>query len=246
MPKFWYIARIKYLNEQLQSMPDARIGSHRGKIVVRVGNSSGFKQVGPTSGEFSKFYDIAQLCEELKGEMRSLISEYEKNFMERFDINRLKCIPDFHYAGRMNMAYWEKLIDNECPKEKKNQFPFNGHIFRSKIEREVAQAACELHLSYKYDCGIKFAGDCVYTDLAFAFPEFDRCTLLEVLGRMGDVNYAMHNASKLSNYALNGYMLNRDLFALVGNEHYSPDANTIKRQLVYMVQTICDSLSNSW
>ncbi len=245
MPKFWYIARIKYLNEQLQSMPDARIGSHRGKIVVRVGTTPKYRQIGPKSEKFDSYFGAAKEREKITKELAELRSEFEEFFGEKIDDKMLEETFCFKSNSSLNMEFWNGLVDDECDWPYKSQFPLDGHIFRSKIEREVAQAARELHLVYKYDSGIDLGNSYVYADFVFAFPEFDRCEILEVFGLMGDTGYALKNASKLSNYAISGILLNRDLFAFACNEKYSPDDKTIKRQLVYMVQTLCDSIVSS-
>ncbi len=237
----WYIARISHLEEHLSRLPEARIGRHNGKKVIRIKTDSGFKEINPNSSKYKLFIKQAEASTAAETEIKRLKKEWKEFFKESYSEVAAKYVVMPNTTSPMTFASWRELVDNECPQEKSSEYALNGRIYRSRIERQMATAATHLRILFKYDCGIKLNRHYTnYLDFAFAFPEFNRWVICEVLGMLDKTSYIDSQCEKLTDYMKNNYYIGRDLFIQSGDKVYMENEDATKQMLINIVNKLSD------
>ncbi len=239
LPKRWYIAEINHLQKQLDSLPLVKTGAQRGKRIVRIYKSEGYKVITAGRPDYAEYEAIAQKRLLLSNKLQILKKEWRQFFKTSFEVESSKYVVCPNKKSVYNSECWDKLIDDECTAENDKHYEFDGHDFRSRLEQFVAQAVKELHLEYKYDSGLKLGTSKVFTDFAFNFEVFNCTTFCECLGMLDSKDYVISTNKKLSVYFFNNIYINRELFIISGDSKYIPTAEEIKLDLVFMVEMLC-------
>lgn len=237
----WYIARISYLEENLSKFSEVRIGRHNGKKVIRIKTDNGYKEINPNSSKYKLFIKQAEARTAAETEIKRLKKEWKEFFKESYSEVAARYVVMPNTKSPMTYDSWRKLIDNECPTEKPAEYAYNGRFYRSRIERQMATAATHLRILFKYDCGIKLNRQYTnYLDFAFAFPEFNRWVICEVLGMLDKTSYIDSQCEKLTDYMKNNYYIGRDLFIQSGDKVYMENEDDTYQMLVDIVNKLSD------
>ena len=139
----------------------------------------------------------------------------------------------------MNMDFFNRLVDDECPYPKNVEYEFDGHCFRSRFEMAIAQVIKDLGLLYKYDSGLQVGTRVLYPDFTLGFPEFDFCIFLEALGRLDNPKYVNDSVEKIRDYSNSGFVLDLD-YALIGaSEKNMPNNLKIRMKIIEVVGALC-------
>ncbi len=239
LPIEWYVARLNYLDEQIKELPRMKKGMHRGVEIIRY-YDNGWHQISSAREKmYNEYLAKYRKRKALKEEFSILMKEWRQLFNASYYSLRDDYAIKTNTDSLLTNLFWDKLIDNQCSVENKTALYFDNHNFRSRAEQRIAEAAKELHLIYKYDCGVKLNGGSVYPDFTFAFPEFNRCTFLEYYGMLADENYRLKVVNKNTLYLKNKIYDNRDLFMICGDADYMPNGDAIKTILISMVTLLC-------
>ena len=102
-----------------------------------------------------------------------------------------------------------------------------------------AQKLKEMHMIYKYDCGINLYTKKCYGDMFIYFPEFNRCVCLEIMGSMDSADYISRASNKFFDYSNAGYLIGEDWFILSSTSHSMPNNATIEQAIINIVSVLC-------
>lgn len=237
----WYLARITLLEKKLETIPAYRTGMHSGKEVVRYWDGKRFKEVYRNSKHYSELLSTAQQRTSIESELKRLRKEWKEYFDFGIDYVKKQYAVVPNSISPMNYASWERLIDCECPVEKNADLALGHRIYRSRVELRVAEAATDLGLNFKYDCGIRLSEDYTdFLDLAFGFEEFNRWVAMEVFGMLDRQDYVSKQGSKITRYMNHGIYINRDLFIESSDSRYMDNIEVFKKDLIHMVNKLSD------
>lgn len=240
LPKEWYVVKISYLNEVLKGIPDIRLGVHNGKEVLRVHSSTKkYVEVGKDSKKWDEYYGYYKNKSVLQNQLQTLNSELQSIYKTTYNLEKSKYEIEKNTSSKMNVEFFDMLKDNECGYANDSSYQFDGHNFRSRFEMAVAQIASDLHMTYKYDCGISLYTKKCYGDLFLVFPEFNRCVCIEIMGSMDNAEYVKRCSVKFFDYSQAGYILGEDWFILASNSYSMPNNDVIEQLLINIVWVLC-------
>ena len=232
-----YIGRLKFVERKLDELPDMRLGTHKGVRTVRYISNGVRHEANENSTKWHKLYSYYEKRKELEEEYRTLCREFKAHFGE--DYEKIKFDYDVLVDSQTpcTAQLWNELVDNECPVEKRDVYPFDNHVFRSRIEEQAAVVIKSLNLPYKYDCGILRTR---YTDFAILLEEYGCFVFWEILGDMGNSSYINRTGDKFKEYSFSGYLVGRDVFFLGSTANFMPNADVMKMNLILMINTIAE------
>lgn len=237
----WYVVKINYYLKILEDIPNIKLGKHSGHEVLWAHENNERKEIRKGTSKYNELLTQAMLRTSIERELTLLKREYHKYYREPLGLSRKRFTVIPNTTSPMTYNNWKSLIDQECPLEKKYEYKVGPHIFRSRIEMQTAQAARELHLTYKYDCGINISyGHKDYLDFAFVFPEFNRWVAYEVFGMLDDPGYIARSGEKIRKYMQQGLFPERDFFMQSGSSNYMENTDMVKKHLIYIVDKLCD------
>lgn len=242
LPIEWYIARIAFLNKHLHRIPNIHLGKHRNRKVLRVYKSEDkhkYKEVHQSSKHWDQTYQAYIQREKIQSQIDTLSAEMKFHYNTTYEKEHVhwEIIPNQN--NKLNNEFYYQIKDNECSYEKSNEYEFDGHNFRSRFEMAVAKSIKDLHLNYKYDAGVHLHTQKDYPDFTLAFPEFNRCVFLEVMGALDQVKYVDKNSNKFKEFSLAGYCVGSDLFIIGANEHTMPNPAEVDQMIIYIVSSLC-------
>ena len=239
LPISWFVTSINDINSKLASLPDVRMGSHGKYHVLWLRQNNKRYEIRSKNKNWSYLLECAnkrQYLMKRKKELYHLWSEY-------YEYPLTGLLTSYRIMKKSltlcNSAFWNNLTDNKCNAPNDNQYYYDGHNFRSRIEMNIAQAAKELGIQYKYDCELNLGNIKVYPDFAFHFDVFDCCVFLEILGNQTDTSEIRRNGTKLDAYSKFGFLFGRDLFLIGATNHFMPNHDSVHVAMINIINHIC-------
>ena len=239
-PIEWYIAKLDYLYNLVSTLPDIRLGQRYDADVLRIHSSPReFKIITRASKSWDTSYSMYKERTLLTNQLSSLSQELHTIYHTSYEKERHNYRIIKNTNSRFDMTFYNQLTNDACTFPKTHSYEFDGHNFRSRFEMATAQEIKNLHLDYKYDSGIQISTRTIYPDFALPFPEFNRCVLLEDLGRLDDIKYINDNLEKFRDYFSNGILLDTDLYTLTASEKSMPNNLQIRSKLISIINNLC-------
>lgn len=241
-PLEWYIAKLDYLYENVEELPVIHLGKRCGADVLRIySGKDGYKQIGHKSKRWEENYSLCCKRNHLVNQIEQLNNELVSIYHTTYGIERPKFKILKNTTSGINMKFYNSLINDACTYAKTHVYEFDGHNFRSRFELSIAEVIKDLQIDYKYDSGIQLPNKTVFPDFAFGFPEFNRCIILEALGRLDDHKYTNDNIEKIRDYCNGGFILDEDLFTLGSSEKAMPNKTKIRHKIISIIGTLCST-----
>ena len=238
-PIEWYAARLDYLYESVNKLPDIRLGKRNDRRTLRIFSSPHkYRQIGEKSKQWNIFFPIYEQRQILISKINVLRKELSEIYNTTYEDIRNQFKVQKNTTNMLNMNYYNNLIDNECSFTKHNNYEYDGHNFRSRFEMSVAREINNLGLEYKYDCGIHLSNKTLFMDFAIPFPEYDECEVIELFGCFDDTKYINDAAEKIKDYSNCGILLGSNFFALAATENSMPNGVQIRQLLVQVITAV--------
>lgn len=238
LPIEWYIAKIHYLETELRKLPVARFGCHRGKEIIRI-YSGKRRQISAKNSDWKNVKETTLEARIIREKIRKLKADLQRYHNVNYDEVKSKMIIKPNTVPIISMNTWNELKDNECGMENPYDYNFQGHLFRSRFEMSVAEELAGFGMGYKYDFGMMIDGRKNFFDMAVPFPEFNCFAVLEVLGLMGDQGYVGNKFYNLQKLVQIGFLPERDVFLISGENKYMPNPVQIRLAILNMVRQVC-------
>ena len=223
------IARVLYINRELESIPKLRRG---GNNVVRLYD---------TRGHVMKTYNLSKPSNLIQGE---LADKREALIIERKRLTAsLRLSPSEHHiqisAGyKLTKNEWEQMR-SQCNSSKiKGDLWFENLHMRSRFEINTAIILRSLGLEFKYEPELRIGNKIKYPDFVVYLPEFEICFIIECMGRIGDSGYDTDADNKLRFYMDNGFIPFRDFLVLGGSNDYIPTKDWVINAIISVVNSI--------
>ncbi|MBR5358907.1 MAG: hypothetical protein IK128_06830 [Clostridiales bacterium] len=214
----YLMLQLLSLKAELAGLPNVKIGTLRGRTVARVysKNPDGriiYRTYFADTSDGQKYCGMAGRRFEIKKEIKSLenlIGKRIANLMDNCKITLNGTI--------LNDDLWFVLGNDENPRAKNGNYYHNGIQMRSRGEVLIAEILDELKLEYKYEPGLQFGRDVVYPDFLVHIACLKRCMIIEFFGMSDNEKYAFDTLNKMTLYAGNGLLMNRDILGLFGTK----------------------------
>lgn len=240
LPKEWYIVRLNFLFSTYNQIPKISLGKHSGCDVLRIYSSHNkYKEVSRGSKKWDEYYNFYKTRMVLESEIEALKVILKTIYEVVYEKEKSKYVIINNSGFKLNQEFFEQLKDSECNYPNDTEYNFGIHKFRSRLEMVVAQVAEDLHLTYKYDCGINLYTNKSFGDFFFGFPEFDRCVCLEVMGSLDNGEYIKRSSKKFFEYSMAGYIYGTDWFILGADSNHMPSIEQIRQTLINIVSVLC-------
>ena len=239
MPKLWYIARIKWINDSLSQLPVVKFGVHRDIPIIRLYDGDKQREYRKTSKHYSEYYGIAVNREILLSEKDRLLQDWKRLFNEPYEslASQYKLNPN-NMACKISLS--ESLQANSNSYKNDNEYFLDTDNYRSRIELRVAEALEEFGINFKYEAKISLGTNTRCPDFTLLFPEFGCCVFLEVLGKMNENSYAFSRGTLIAEYSTSNLLLGRDVYLICGTNNYIPNINLIKMDIINIVNRLCE------
>ena len=239
IPKEYLALKINYCRKRLAELPPARIITANSHGIQTVKVKSGAHRFSLSSPSGKELYDAAIEREEL---IRDL-AVYEAIW------NRYYVSPPPQYVppkivrtlrtgdrGQvvMDKQFFDSLKNDANTKyPKSNQYPFNGILYRSAAEKEIATFYTEMGIPFKYEPEIQFTGMTKpqYPDFVFYVKELDTCKIHEHYGLMSHLSYIRDLKLKCGTYTDAGLLLDQDVFFTYNTEDQPLDIRYLAAKL---------------
>ena len=222
IPKEYLALKINYLRDMLSSLPAVRISKRKryGVIEQRCICENHNYSINSKNGK--RLYEIAV---QRKG-LELLLSKYENEWRCAFqgtipdDIipkNIIRTINpnNPNISSGMDSEFFYSLKNDANPNFREHKkFPFNGVLYRSKAEAEIARFYTEQGIPFKYEPEIHLDGMAkpYHPDFVLLIKEINCCKIHEHLGIMSSSDYIRDNKIKLTNYLNAGLLPGYDIF----------------------------------
>lgn len=214
----YQILRLLSLKAELAELPNVRVGTLRGRTVVRryYKNSKGnvvFKSSFADTPAGQKICQTAVRREEIETEIKNIENQLGKHIADMLERCKFKLCKSI-----LNESLWNSLGNDENPQPKTSDYHHNGIQMRSRTEVLVAEILDELGLEYKYEPKIQFGNEVFHPDFLVYIRSLKRCLIIEFFGMSEDESYLYKNVHKVSVYANCGLIMNRDVIGLFGSK----------------------------
>ena len=214
IPREYLALKINYCKKQLAELPVVKINEclKNGSLTQKVIVDKHRYNIDSQNGR--EYLSCGLLRKELKRELALLEAVW--NYYYKTPVPTL----EYNNAGRMilvsnnnpvvmNKAYFDSLKNDANDNYPKPSFyPFNGTLYRSASEREIAIFYTEMGIPFKYEPEVFLNGlrKPVYPDFVPYFKEIDSCKFHEHLGMMGSSDYIRDSKIKFGNYTNAGLL----------------------------------------
>ena len=222
IPKEYLALKINYLQTMLSILPDVRITQRKryGKMEMRCITGNHNYSISSTQGKH--FSEIAAK----RHELMSLLGIYEAEWKASFgdpvpkDIMPVKTHRIINpnnpaLTQVLDSNYFDSLQNDANPNYREfKRFPYNGIMYRSKAEAEIAKFYTEYGIPFKYEPAIYLDGmnKPYHPDFVMLIKEIDCCKFHEHLGMLNSSDYLRENKIKLTNYINAGLVPWLDVF----------------------------------
>lgn len=222
IPKEYLALKINYLKDKLSSLPVVRISERRryGSIEQRCICDKHNYSLNSKNGK--RLFEIA----ERRKELELLLSKYENEWKCYFQGSTPEDIIPKNIIRTLNPnnPYLSSVMDSEFFDSLKNdanpnyrefkKYPYNGILYRSRAEAEIARFYTELGIPFKYEPEIYLDGMAkpYYPDFVLLIKEINCCKIHEHLGMLNSSDYLRDNKIKITNYMNAGLIPGYDVF----------------------------------
>lgn len=245
IPKEHLALQINYCRQQLAQFPKVlltqRAVNGKMKNVYRV-SSHTYLTTGKTG---TKMKEMLSKREAVECELSRLEGLWNSSFRgpPPTDIEPRRIIRHLYKtdedAVKLNSDFFESLKNDANPFHPENKkYPYNGIMYRSIAERDIARVYTENRIPFKYEPEIQLKGVpyTIYPDFVLLIKELDLCKFHEHFGMMSSSNYVRDTNSKYTNYSNAGLIPGFDIIYTYGPEDIPFDTrmlNTTLNSVVY-------------
>ena len=134
---------------------------------------------------------------------------------------------------------FDRLIPNSNPRPCERPNPYNGTIFRSKSEREIAEILDEMEIEYKYEPLMRFHDVDMYPDFVCFISEIGIGFIIEHFGMIDNANYIETSIRKFRTYTLFGLIPGIDILFTYEKSNAPPTAVYFRNCLNQILDNIC-------
>ena len=231
------LLQILTLKAELASLPNVKLGTLRGKQVVRVytreNNRLVFKTHFADSTEGLRLSGTAQRRIEIRNEIKRLEQRLGKRMsgmLDRLCVRLSSCI--------LNESVWNECQNNENTMKNNGNYCHKGIQMRSRVEVLIAEILDELGLQYKYEPAVRFGEEVYYPDFLVYLPCLKRCLIIEFFGMSDEEKYVFKMLGKLTVYSNNGLIMNRDVIGLYGTRDVMVSSDYIYNNIVTIINLL--------
>ena len=222
IPKEYLALKINYLRGLLAGLPAVRFSNRKryGKIEKRCISENHNYSINSPQGR--------HLCE-IAGrqiELQSLLDIYESEWKFSFqgsipediipkNISRTINPNNPHLSAVMDSEFFDSLENDANPNYREyKKIPYNGIMYRSKTEADIAKFYTEHGIPFKYEPEIYLDGMIkpYYPDFVLLIKELNCCKIHEHLGLLNSSDYVRENKIKVTNYLNAGLIPGYDVF----------------------------------
>lgn len=234
--------RLNNVNKALSDYPIIKIGIHNGQKVVRIPTSSKYQKrkehyVTTSKGkEYLEVFNDYKKLKEIKEQIESVLSDK----MIKSDNEK-----EYNELPRFNGEFWNSLVPDSNPLEKRGSFHHKDIWMRSRSEVLTATSLDSLNLMYKYEPEVILFGKAYYPDFAVYIPELDFCFFIEVLGMADSDSYARRNEPKLFTYLHAGIRFHEEMLLIPGTENMFPSPESIRDDIISFINRACEKYRSS-
>lgn len=236
LPKTYLKAKLGLIEYELQSLPNYRLGSHGGALVIREYlNVRGRRKQRESllSSERGKTqylqYERRQSLMSLKRQLESLLPDC----VPEIKLDLSKELPPY------GKAFWDDLRLRSDVDHREYSYVHNGIRMCSRTEVLIARVLDALGLKYRYEPLLILGDEVYYPDFIVYLPEFQRCFFIEFLGRLDDRKYALDNGIKIGDYLHNGMIMDKDLLLFCGTQKTMPTTEDIVGAISALIDKLC-------
>ena len=252
IPREYLALKINYLKAVLDKMPDVRIADRKryGKIEKRCLVGSHNYALNSSNGK--RFCEAANKREELESLLCRYESEWKAFFTGSVPENIVpRSIPrtlnpnNPALSVRMDKQFFDSLKNDANPYHREfKKVPYNGILYRSQAEAEIARFYTENGIPFKYEPEIYLDGmqKPYFPDFVMLIKEINSCKFHEHLGMLNSSDYLRDNKIKITNYMNAGLLPGHDLFFTYGNDEMVFSVDGIMPMLNSI---ICNSLTSA-
>ena len=229
IPREYLALKINYLRAKLSCFPKIRISERKryGKIEKRCLVGSHNYALSSSNG---KYYCEAATKKE---ELESLLHRYETEWKTSFagivpqniiprSVPRTLNTNNPSLSVLMDKQFFDSLKNDANPYHREfKKVPYNGILYRSQAEAEIARFYTENGIPFKYEPEIYLDGmqKPYFPDFVMLIQEINSCKFHEHLGMMNSSDYLRDNKIKITNYLNAGLLPGHDLFFTYGNDN---------------------------
>ena len=245
LPKDLHALKINTIKKRLELLPAVKLKDvRRNNKVSRYAAVDGhFYQIDSGKGA-----DLARIADE-----RRLLTEELQMLKSAWNAAYREPVPELvlphpakrvfvGYGGRrvlMNRKFFDSLKPESNPiyPDGKRYF-YNGILYRSKAEREIAKVYTELGIEFKYEPGILLNGSNneMYSDFVGWDDITESCFFHEHLGLKSMADYAHKGIMKMSDYTSAGILPNVDIIYTFEDIDYNFDPEMTVAALSLLLQ----------
>lgn len=236
----YYLLQILTLRAELEALPNVKLGMLRGRQVVRVysGKRNGrivYKTLSVDSPAGKELMQTAKRRIEIKSEINSMERVLGKQIP-----GMLKQCSISLKASLLDEELWNSCNSCENTMNCDRNYCHKGILMRSRTEVLIAEILDELGLQYKYEPAIRFGEEVYYPDFLVYLPCLKRCLIIEFFGMSDEEKYVFKMLGKLTIYANNGLIMNRDVIGLYGTRNTLISSDYIYNNIVMTVNLLVE------
>lgn len=236
----YYFIQILALRAELEALPNVKLGMLRGRQVVRVYSrkSNGhivYKTLSVDSSAGKELMQTAKRRTVIKNEIKSMERVLGKQYAGILKQCRVSFKP-----GLLDEKLWNSCKSCENTMNCDRNYCHKGILMRSRAEVLIAEILDELGLQYKYEPAIRFGDEVYYPDFLVYLPCLKRCLIIEFFGMSDEEKYVFKLVGKLTVYANNGLIMNRDVIGLYGTRNTLISSDYIYNNIVMIVNLLVE------
>ena len=226
------IAKVLFINKELERLPNLHRGSIRDLRVVRLydDNNRTVKTYSQSLEKNFKYGEIADL--------RKRYQLLKKQLLSDLKVSPTEYKIQLSAAYRLTKEDWDKMKSQSNPKEIKGDLWFENIHMRSRFEVNTAIVLKKLNLEFKYEPEIILNGKKVHPDFVVYLPEFEVCFIIECMGMIGSSGYDWDATNRMKLLMDVGCIPFRDFLVLGGTETFIPTEEWVTNAIVSMVNSI--------
>ena len=228
IPREYLALKINYLKQLLNKMPDVRIADRKryGKTEKRC--LIGSHNYALNNPKVRRLCEIAINRQEIERLLDHCETEWQEHFSGSVPENIVpRSIPrtlnpnNPALSTLMDKQFFDSLKNDANPYYREfKKVPYNGILYRSQAEAELARFYTENGIPFKYEPEIYLDGmqRPYFPDFVTLIKEINSCKFHEHLGMLSSSDYLRDNKIKVTNYLNAGLLPGHDLFFTYGND----------------------------
>ena len=239
IPKEYLALKINYCKKRLAELPPARVITTKSHGIQTVKVMSGPHRFNLSSASGKELYDTAIEREELERDLavyEAIWNRYYVSPPPQYVPPKIARTLKTGDGGQvvMNKQFFDSLKNDANTKfPKSDLYPFNGILYRSAAERDIATFYTEMGIPFKYEPEIQFIGMTKpqYPDFVFYVKELETCKIHEHYGLMSHSSYVRDLKLKCGTYTDAGLLLDQDVFFTYNTEDQPLDIRYMAAKL---------------